>query len=493
MPLSIPVKFTIPWGASAGGSYIRAIPTPSQQGIQAGAASLTDGFPPVTFIATGAGGTAPFGQDMNGILNQITQWTQWYTAGGPIAWDAAYGASIGGYPINATVASATTPGRTWFSTVAGNTTNPDLGGAGWTNLQAVGGSLSGTLPNPTIAASGVAAGTYVAPNLTVASDGRVTAASNGLTTPPQGRITLQSNVPVMTTSNPGAATVYYAPYHGLYVPIYNGSSFVMTSTGGQLSQATNDATKSPSAVGASQNYDVFVWVDTGNVVRATRGPAWSVGGGSATARGTGAGSTALQAIGGINTNQYAITNGPAANQGTYVGTIASNASSTIDFIFGSKNTGGSQTAYHMVWNMYNRVNVSTNVSENAASWTYSGSTFRASNGTTANSIHFLLGMAEDSCDFSFGQLVQAPSGQTPVAASGFELDSSTNYPDFSARVTLGSLDDTSNQAVGTYNNLLGVHYVQAMEGGDPIAITFYGNSSEPGTVQLYTLIGKFRM
>ncbi|KAA1174648.1 hypothetical protein FP026_29625, partial [Rhizobium tropici] len=68
----IPVKFPIPFAASAGGGYIRAIPQASQIGITNGAASLTDGFPPLTFLPVGAGGTPPWGQDFNGILNEIT-------------------------------------------------------------------------------------------------------------------------------------------------------------------------------------------------------------------------------------------------------------------------------------------------------------------------------------------------------------------------------------------------------------------------------------
>lgn len=60
------------------------------------------------------------------------------------------------------------------------------------NGMTVGGSLSGTLPNPTIASSGVAAATYGdathAPQVAVSADGRVTAASNvAITgTPPGG-------------------------------------------------------------------------------------------------------------------------------------------------------------------------------------------------------------------------------------------------------------------------------------------------------------------
>lgn len=145
----IPVKFQIPWANSAGGAFIRAIPQASQIGIQAGAASLTDGFPPTTFLPVGGGGTPPFGQDFNGILNQITAWLQWLQAGGPMQFDAAFSAAVGGYPKGAVVASVTTFGNFWISTAENNVTNPDAGGAGWTPFSFFGTFTTGDL-KPTI-------------------------------------------------------------------------------------------------------------------------------------------------------------------------------------------------------------------------------------------------------------------------------------------------------------------------------------------------------
>lgn len=123
---SRPASFPIPFGANAGGSFIRAIPVNSQIGVQDGAASLNDGFVPLNSIPIAAGGIPPFQQDVNGILNQATAWCQWQEAGGIIRYDAAFATSgNGGYPAGAIVSSALVFGNRWLSTVDNNTADPD--------------------------------------------------------------------------------------------------------------------------------------------------------------------------------------------------------------------------------------------------------------------------------------------------------------------------------------------------------------------------------
>jgi hypothetical protein len=141
----IPAKFPIPWANSAGSGFIRTVPQASQIGHQNGAASLTDGFPPNCFIPIAGGGSWPWGQDFNGILNLITKWQQWNQAGGPISYDATFQTAIGGYPKGALVQSAAAPGVLWQSTVDNNTTNPDAAGAGWTVLTLVDPNTAGLI------------------------------------------------------------------------------------------------------------------------------------------------------------------------------------------------------------------------------------------------------------------------------------------------------------------------------------------------------------
>ena len=69
----LPRRFPVPFANSAGGSYIREIPTDAVTPTSTDApASLYDGFPPECFVDLGAGGIPPNGADFNGILNQLS-------------------------------------------------------------------------------------------------------------------------------------------------------------------------------------------------------------------------------------------------------------------------------------------------------------------------------------------------------------------------------------------------------------------------------------
>jgi len=126
-----PEPITKAFGADAGAGYITdPIPVDSQITVKNGAASFTDGFPPLTMTDPTAGGVPPFGQDMNGILKMISAYCAAIQAGQFCTFNATVAAAIGGYAVGAILAKADGSG-TWRNTVAGNTANPDTGGAGW--------------------------------------------------------------------------------------------------------------------------------------------------------------------------------------------------------------------------------------------------------------------------------------------------------------------------------------------------------------------------
>jgi hypothetical protein len=231
-----------------------------------------------------------------------------------------------------------------------------------------------------------------------------------IATSPQGRITLTTAVPVTTSDVTGATTVYYTPYSGNQVPIYNGSTFVMTAFA-ELSQATTDATKSPAAVAASKVYDLFVWSDSGTI-RCTRGPAWT----NDTTPGTGAGTSELQMVSGIMTNKNAITNGPGANLGTYVGTIRSDASSQIN----------DSVLLRCVANAYNDVERSLVVIDTTDSWTYTTATWRQVRASSANQFIVVACQAPfyKMCEFG-AQSLASGGGANARVAVGVGIDSSS--------------------------------------------------------------------
>lgn len=301
-------------------------------------------------------------------------------------------------------------------------------------------------------------------------------------TPPQGRLTLTTNVPVLIATTTAQTTIYYTPYIGQFVPIYDGTRFVMTDTGGQLSQATTDNTKSPAAVANSSNYDLFVWSDSGTI-RCTRGPAWS----GDTSRGTGAGTTELTRINGLLVNNVAITNGPAANRGTYVGTVRSNGSAQIDWQLGASASGGTPGILN-VWNMYNRVLVETMVRDSANSWSVTNGTTQAANNSTGNRVSFVCGWQEDS--FVASYQVLAGTGVSNTATAGVGIDTVSGFDGrFSTNNIASSFREVGGIATTT---AIGFHYMSAVEASYTAnSATFYGDNSSAVLQAGLTFRGRF--
>lgn len=128
---NIPAKFALVWGEGASSPYI-TVPIPLTTPTP-GRASLSLGFPPLNFTPRGSGGIPPFGEDFNGIFNQITSWNQWQQAGGTVVYDSAFSTAVNGYPEGAVLRSAVNPQLFYVSTTDNNTTNPDdpIASSGW--------------------------------------------------------------------------------------------------------------------------------------------------------------------------------------------------------------------------------------------------------------------------------------------------------------------------------------------------------------------------
>ena len=150
-----PGKLLLPFANSGAKN---TIPTASQIGITPGAASLTDGFPPLTRTPLAAGGVPPSGLDMNGILFELSAILRWANAGGGYAFDGTFAAdsNVGGYPKGARVMRSDGRGY-WFNTTDNNTTDPE-------NVTAGVAAAAGWVPDYT---NGVTAVTMTSANVTL--------------------------------------------------------------------------------------------------------------------------------------------------------------------------------------------------------------------------------------------------------------------------------------------------------------------------------------
>lgn len=153
---SAPTQISTPF-ANSGTKNI--IPVASQIGITPGAASYTDGFPPLTMTPVASGGVPPFGADFNGVLNAITLIQQWQSAGGVYPFNSTFATAIGGYPKGAILEKASGTGY-WVNQADNNTVNPDTVGTNWIDLGGVIGqytAIQGAFKNLALSASGASA------------------------------------------------------------------------------------------------------------------------------------------------------------------------------------------------------------------------------------------------------------------------------------------------------------------------------------------------
>ena len=293
----------------------------------------------------------------------------------------------------------------------------------------------------------------------------VPAASGLVPTPsvaPQGRLTLQTATPVMTTTQSAKTTVFYTPFLGSLIPLFDGTSFAMF-TFSELSVATNDTTKSPAAIGVSKINDWFIWNDSG-VIRLGHGPDWT----SDTARSAG---TALTKTGGFNLNSVAITNGPGALRGTYVGTTRSNASSQIDWTYGTTSNGAGAFG---IWNMYNRVAISSITAISTATWAWATASWRSVNANANIRHNFVRGLAEDAVRASW----QVGASSTTVNSfAGIGLDVA-NALAVDCIAGIAGASNSCNQLRAEYASYtaIGWHFLQAIEYGGT-GTTYYGTDT----------------
>ncbi|MFB6449246.1 hypothetical protein [Bradyrhizobium tunisiense] len=280
--------------------------------------------------------------------------------------------------------------------------------------------------------------------------------------PPQGRLTPTSATPVIN-SNAAVQVLYYTPYVGNLVPIYNGSTMVPT----EFSEIFLNLAASHAA---STIYDVFVFSNSG-VLTLVTGPAWSSSTAGSCSRGTGASTTELTRVKGMWVNAVSMTgrNGSTtytvgANNGTYLGSIFMDATPgqlTCHVDWGQARKWG-------IWNAYNRKQVFLKGGDTTATWTTAPVTWRQSRADANNYVYVFAGLPEESYDLRFSQLTQSAVGVSTSDAQvaiGFNSTSSPSGRQAQQLITSSANNTLRTMLAAEYNAppSLGLQKINALE------------------------------
>lgn len=262
----------------------------------------------------------------------------------------------------------------------------------------------------------------------------------------EGRLTLESGVPVSTTDQSAKTSVYYTPYSGNRIALYDGSSTWNVRT-------FTEITISLAGLTASKPYDIFAYDNAGTVTIETL--VWTSG----TAR-----ATALVLQNGVLVKSGATTR-------RYLGTVYINAS-------------GGQTddtlTKRYVFNYYNRVLRAMRRQETTDSWTYTIATTRQANASSLNQLEIMNGFPED--QISVTLMAGANQTNAGVALAVFiGEDSTTTGSSESNRVPLqnGAVPQfVPIMAFLTKTPAVGYHYYAWLEYSQATGTTtWYGDAA----------------
>lgn len=256
----------------------------------------------------------------------------------------------------------------------------------------------------------------------------------------QGRLSLVSGTAVPTTDQTGKSTLYYTPYSGDKIDLYDGVSSWGTVSFTQLSLALGTLT-------SGSNYDVFIYNNSGTATMELSA-AWT----NDTTR-----STAL-----IMQNGILVKSGATTRR--YVGTIrTTNTTITEDSL-----------ARRFLWNYYNRVPRQLYVTDTTDSWTYATAAWQAARNTAANKVEYVVG-ASDVIAMAHVMVRLALAGTSTAGSVGVGVDSVVAN---SAQLICDlSGTNLSAQLTGDYIGYpgLGYHYLQWLEYARAGTCTFYGD------------------
>ena len=273
--------------------------------------------------------------------------------------------------------------------------------------------------------------------------------SAGGGSPSEGRLTLETGVAVSTSDQTAKTTLYFTPYQGNRIALYDGSAWRL--------HAFTERSISLAGLTANTLYDVFIYNNAGTLTLELT--AWTNSGAGTSAR-----ATALALQDGIYVKSGAATR-------RYLGTIRTTG--TIGQCEDSRTK-------RFVWNNANRVRRSVRRAETTFNWTYSTATWRYLNNSSANRIEVIVGLAEESLSLLATVLVSST-----ISNSGVNVGIGQNSSTAVATGLLGgrAVFATANefvQPVALFTTIpaLGYHFFSIIELGFGSGIqTWYGSNN----------------
>ena len=206
---------------------------------------------------------------------------------------------------------------------------------------------------------------------------------------PCGRLTLTSGTAVTTSDVTAAETLYYTPYKGNTIALYDGTNW----------RQYTFTERSIDVPDATQVQDVFIYDNAGTLTLELT--TWT----NDTTR-----ATALTTQDGILVKTGALTR---RYLGTFYSTIAGNGQ-TED-----------SAAKRYLWNYYHRARrLTRSAQETTDAWSYTTAAYRQANANTANQFEVVIGVSEDLVEAAVLTNFQNGTGNVSVAV-GIGIDSST--------------------------------------------------------------------
>lgn len=250
-----------------------------------------------------------------------------------------------------------------------------------------------------------------------------------------GRLTLATNNPIPTGDVTGAGTLYFTPFHGNQVALFDGTNWVI--------HTFTERSLSLSNLTANTNYDIFLYDNAGNLT--LEAIAWTNDTTRATAH--------------ILQDGIRVKNGATGRR--YLGTIR------------TANAGVSQDslARRFVFNEYNRVHRKLYIAETTYSWTYGTNAWRAVNNNTANRVHVVVGTLGVLVDLRMSCRMDS-SGAGSSQSIGYDTTTGTVADLYMSSSTNGNIS-----AHLAHYSAVGYHYYQWVENGRGQTSTFYGVAS----------------